>query len=419
MKEKHKKPSGSALVILIMLLFTVTILIGVGAELLVRSFKESKQQQNIVAEAENVARAGLIDAIAWFKRQPQQPVKSGYPPTTYAWEDGAFDPRTSTDPAHCDTIDESIGLVKEYPLSENGLRWARYEVRRQTNPAVAGYEPFAVHDITAQRLHSGEKNGEGLVWYLACTGYIFRRRDPSVAYNVSPNEVIAKTKVSTEIRRLSLRLPAEAAVIVRYGGGSSASSRKVNLYKNGRIVGGSKIGCARAFGYQPYLYSGSTVTGSPTYQTGVDTPTVNYVLGVSSTELKSMADYLVNSVSELPTPLPDMSLIFINGNATFDSSKQLRSSGILFVNGNLTISADSNCLYSGLIYVVGTATIYDPCLISGCVIAYEGLTLSRSTATDIAEIDYDADILNSIRQIICQYRENKSIYQVFSGLAGL
>lgn len=408
-----RKNNGSALVLAMMLVFVVTILVPIGVQLVVNAFKESKHQQSYIAEAENVARAGLVDAIAWFKRQPQQPVRSGFPPTFQPWADGAFNPKFSTNPLHCDTIDESIGLVKEYPLSEDGLRWARYEVRRQTNPAVAPYEPFAVHDITAERLHTGEKSGEGLVWYLASTGYVYRRRNPAVPFNVWPNEIIAKVKVSTEIRRISLRLPAECAYIVKDGGRGGAKT--VKIYNNGRIIGGNNIGCGRVSGEEPYLEGGATVTGNPAYLQGLDDPTVYYVLGVSTAELRLLADYVVTSVNALPTPLPDMCLIYIDGNATFDSVKPLRSSGILFVHGNLTISANSNSLYSGLIYVTGTATIHDPCLISGSVIAYGGLTLSRPNATDVAEINYDKSILDLVRHQICQYRENKSAYSVFVG----
>ena len=307
-------------------------------------------------------------------------------------------------------------------MSESDLRWARYEVKRQTDPAVGPYDTHAVHDITGERLHTGdpsEQNGEGLVWYIESTGYVFRRHDDTKPYNISPNEVVAKARVSTEIRRLKLQLPAECAYIVKDGGSWWWWwNRKVKIYKNGRIIGGDKIGCGRVSGLQPLVYSGGIVTGSPRFQSGLDDPTPNYVFGVSTSDLKSLADYAVDSVSSLPFPLPDMSLIYIDGNATFNSSKPLRSSGILFVNGNLTISAESNSLFNGLIYVTGNATIYDPCLISGCVIAYTGLILSRSLSTDVAEIDYDSSILNSVRQQICQYRENRSVYRVFSGISG-
>jgi len=408
--------SGSALVIVIVLVFAVMILVPLGANLIYESFRDSKRQLDSLVQSENVARAGLVDAVAWFKKQSSQPVKTNYPPTIHGWVDGAFDPRYSTDPVHCDTTDESVGMVQEYQLSEAGNRWARYEVKRQTNPAVSPWDAGAVHDITAQRLFSGENNGEGLAWYIESTGYVYRKLDPNVAYNVTPNQIVSKTKVSTEIRRLSLNLPAQCAVIVNNGGGSAEADRKIKIQLNGRVVGGNNIGIGRNSGYEPYIYTGSTVTGNPRWQVVSDTPSVSYVFGVSTSELKGLSDFLVTSVPQLPiNSLPDMAIIYVDGNAVFTSTCALRSSGILFVHGDLTIADNSNCLFSGLIYVTGTATIYDPALISGCLIAYTGLNLARSSSTDVAEIDYDASILNSVRQQLCQYRENKSVYHVFTG----
>ncbi len=69
--------------------------------------------------------------------------------------------------------------------------------------------------------------------------------------------------------------------------------------------------------------------------------------------------------------------------------------------------------------MTGNSTIYEPALISGSYVGYNGLTLSRSGATDVAEIRYDPTVLNSIRQQICQYRENKSTLHVFIGVPAL
>src|SRR3989339_66565 len=398
----HLAQPGSALVMVIILVFAIMIRVPLGANLIYESFRDSKRQLDTLGQAKNVPRAGLTDAIACLKKQQSQPVKTGVPPVKHGWVDGAFDPRFSTDTVLCDTFDESIGMVKEYALSESGNRWARYEVKRQTNPAISAWNPHAVHDITSQRLYSGEQNGQGLVWYIESAGYIYRKLDPGVAYNVTPNQMVSKAKVSTEIKRISLNLPAQCACIVNNGGGSAAADRKIKIQKNGRVIGGNSIGIGRNKGYEPYLYTGSTVTGNPRWQVVTDTPSVVYVFGVSTSDIKGMADYVVTGVTQLPNPMPDMSIIYIDGDAVFTSACPLRSSGILFVHGDLTVSDNSNSLYSGLIYVTGTATVYDPALLSGCLIAYSGLNLARSASTDVAEIDYDASILSSVRQQLCQ-----------------
>ncbi len=419
LSRRIRSDRGSALLIAVIMAVAVVLLMAAGSQLIVTSFRETRQQQHFGAEVDNIARAGLVDAISWFRRQQMQPVRSGYPPTRYAWSDGAFDPRVSTDAVKNDTIDESIGIVKEYQLSENSALWARYEVKRQTNTTVAAYDPYAVHDITGERLFTGEQNGQGYAWYLCSKGYIYRRKNASVPFDTSPNEVVARSKVSTEIRRLSLNTQVPCAFICNYGG--TNSSRKVKVNPKGRIYGGT-YGCGRSSGSAPQMVAGSTMTGTssaynPTsFMLSQHTP--QYVLGVSTSDLKIMADYLVTDVSQLPETLPDMTLIYVNGNATFSSSRPLRSSGVLFVAGNLTISAGSNSTFSGLIYATGSATIEDPCFISGCVVAFNGLTLSRSSgATDVAEIRYDSAILDMVRQQICQYREMKSTYRIFTGFS--
>jgi hypothetical protein len=429
MKNNLMRNHGSALIIAIIISLMVAILSVVGTKLITTTFLDIKQQQYLAAGADNASRAGLVDAISWFRRQTSQPVSSGYPPTKYAWSDGAFNPRFSTDTTHCDTIDESIGIVKELKLSENGNLWSRYEVARQTNPAVVPYNPDAVHDISGQKLFSGEKDGMGYVWYISSKGYIFRKKDTTKAYNISPNQVVATSRVSTEIKKISLQ--SYSAAVVVNDCGSDYTNRTIEVNKNGVVNGGNGSGIY-GVGYfsgpadktnkvssskPPYnTNDNGQVVGNPTSYIKISSaPTVGYVLGVSTADLILMSDYVVTDTSQLPETLPDMSLIYIEGNATFNSSRPLRSSGVLFVNGNLTVSQGSNCLYSGLIYVTGTATINEPALISGCLIAYKGSNISRSGASDIVEIDYDSTVLNLVRQQVCQYREIKSAYRVFTG----
>ncbi len=145
--------------------------------------------------------------------------------------------------------------------------------------------------------------------------------------------------------------------------------------------------------------------------------TPSYVLGVSTSDLQIMANYLVTNVNQLPNPLPNMCLVYICGNAEFTVSHNLFSSGILFVDGNLILDSGSNCDYEGLIYCTGTVTIYDSNVIAGCVVAWQGLTLSESGASQSSQIVYSKGILATVNQIVCQYREMKSTYRVFTGIS--
>jgi len=154
---------GSALVIAVLLSLMVIFLMTVGSQMIVTSSRESKIQQNVLTEADNIARAGLVDGMSWFKRQTTQPVRSGVPPTLYAYPDAAFYPQYNADPTMRDTIDQTIGLVKEFPITTDNTKWGRYELQRQTtDPSSGSVNAHAVHDITGDRV-DGHYSGEGLV----------------------------------------------------------------------------------------------------------------------------------------------------------------------------------------------------------------------------------------------------------------
>ncbi|MDD4003817.1 MAG: hypothetical protein PHW69_01270, partial [Elusimicrobiaceae bacterium] len=337
------RADGSALVMAIMLSMVILLLCLAGGKLLETSSRETNINKNVLAEADNVARAGLVDAISWFRRQSVQPVAAGYPLRGGAYADQAFYPRYSTAASSCDTIDESIGLVKEYRMSDDSNKWARYEIVRQQDTSTA--DPHAVHDVTAQRME-GYYAGQGLVWYIESTGYVFQKNDPSKAFNVTPNRVISQVRASTEIRRMSFSLPAEAAFMI-FSGNNSSYVPLVNVYQNGRITGGSGIGAGRKQGKKPNVYSGGIITGTPDTVSNLSEPTLESILGMTATELKLLADYIVTDTAELPAELPNMSLIYVDGNAVFSSTRPLTGNGFLYVNGNLTVSAGSNSVFSG------------------------------------------------------------------------
>jgi len=427
---------GTALVMALIICVIVAILSVVGAQLITSSFKDMQHQQHLSSEADNIARAGLVDAISWFRRQTVQPVAAGVPPTKPTWADGAFNPIKSTDTTISATLDPSIGIVNEYSLSDTTNLYARYEVKRQTATAVSPYDPNAVHDITGQTIFNAQ-NGQGYVWYITSKGIIYRKFSSSAAYNQLPNQTVGLSRVSTVIRRISLQIPSSPCGLILMDAGSETNLKCV-VNQNGVVTGGGNS-ADYAFGYAiitptyngsgtktfpkgsnpPYDLNGNgKVTAGTTnpWTQVTSSPTINYVLGISTADIKLMSDYLVTDTSQLPADLPDMSLIYVDGNAVFSSARQLRGSGILLVNGNLTVNAGGNCYYSGLIYVTGNITINDPALISGCVIGCGTATISRTGASDLVEIDYDKSVLDQVRTQVCQYREIKSAYQIFSGL---
>ena len=417
------KTEGSALVIAIILSVVIAMLAIVGAQLITTSFKDVRQQEHQGAEVDNVARAGLVDAISWFKRQNTQPVCS---PQGGPWADAAFNPQISTSAALSDTIDQSIGIVQEYPLNDATGLYARYEVWRQTNPAVAGvvYDAYSVHDITGQRFFNGVQTGQGYAWYVASRGYIYRASNPTTLWNgctttFNIQNVLARSKVSTEIRKITLNLPVKCAFITNSCGTNGSKTIIVN--QNGVIAGKTfGVGFSGGSASPPFqVAAGATITPSTAQYAipNISSHTPTYVLGVSTADLKIMSDYLVTSVSQLPNPVPDMALIYICGNATFDSSHPLNCSGLLFVDGDLTLSAGAFCSYEGLIYCTGTVTIQDSNSVEGCVVGWKGLVLSRTSPTDRCTIKYSWPALSRVSQIVCRYREMKSTYRIFTGIS--
>jgi len=415
--------NGSALVMALIIMVLVVMLATVGTQLMVTTQKWENLQAHSGAEADNVSRAGLIDAIAWFREQTSQPVCTG--PGLNKWVDAAFYPRLSAATTSNATIDENIGLVKEYSLEGGATTYGlcgRYEVRRQTAtatnlPSDPNYNKDAVHDVSGERLFNGEQDGNGYIWSITSKGYIFRRLSASAAFNVAPNKIISSSKVSTEIRRITRQLDSTCAVIVNNGSNVT--------FKTMAKVRGS----AGAIGYTTgSLTSAVVVAGSSaTCVSGSLFPVlshshnVQYVLGVSTNELRILADYVVNSVSDLPAAIPDMSLIYVNGDAVFGPStnRTLSGSGLLFVYGNLTVNTMTlENQFRGLIYCTGTATIQEGSLLRGTLVAYGGLTLSNDGAMQPAEIDYDSGMMTMVDAQICRYREMKSTYRLFTGLSG-
>lgn len=383
--------------------FFLMSLVSVGAILIQTSSRDTSQQLHVSGQADSVARAGLTDAIAWFRRQPTQPVRSSFDPTLYPYADAAFAPVASTDPVKSDTLDASIGLVKEYSINTAGSLWARYEVRRQADLSTNPVDAMAVHDITNRRI-PGYSAGDGLVWYIESRGYVYQKRG-SGAFNASPNRVVATARIATEIRRLALTLDSNAATFV-------TSRSNVTLQNNGRIAGGNDFGLA--------YYGGSggsglsNVTGTPALKLLSGSINVQNIFGVTLNELRLMADVSVSQMSDMPSEYPTMAVVYVNGNADFDSAVPLRGGGILVVNGNLTVASTSNTLFSGLILVTGNATINGPALISGSLVVQGNLTLNGSG--DVAQVEYDNGVLNSVRQQVAQYRENRSATYTFTAL---
>ncbi|MBI5778032.1 MAG: hypothetical protein HZA49_01060 [Planctomycetes bacterium] len=372
---------GVALVwtMLAMTLMLSTILVGISMLEMTSGVLESQIQH--YGQTPSIAKAGLFDALAWFRRQTTQPVI-------------AFTPQRDmvSIPIVNDTDDPTIGIVREIDMDQSANIFGRYEVISST-----------VTDISSQRGFAGA----GTIWNIESIGYIYRRLDPTKAYNVWPNQVLARNILAVDIRRVSMVLPAEAALCT-YNAGSTTIGNK------GKVIGNTKTGIAYRTGSGTLtLDAGSTVTGTPATNP-IPLPyndSCSSVFGMSEDELKSIADYYVTNENDIPVPIPNYKIVFFDsgpGGATFNSSRPLKGTGIFYCTGNVIIAANSGSSYNGIIYCAGNYQQLAPSQINGSVIVKGNANVIGSG--DISAINYDATVLSQIRTYTGQYRFAKGFF---------
>jgi hypothetical protein len=223
-----------------------------------------------------------------------------------------------------------------------------------------------------------------------------------------PGEVIALTKVRAESQRLSLVLPGGNAALQGY---TCSTISLTSGASSNRVLGSSSgIGIACRSGSGSPATTGATVTGNPKIQSTVSpyNDGVASVFGITQAELVTLANLKVSSVAGLPNPLPAMSLIVIQGNATFTTSHPLAGSGILVVFGSLVVPAGSS--FNGVLYVTGNYSQSGPSQILGSVVSHGGITLTGGA--DITETDWDETIVQQVRSALGGYRFSRTEYVV-------
>jgi hypothetical protein len=334
----------------------------------------------IDGQARQFAEAGLVDALAWFRRQTAQPVM-------------AFDPRrdaTATPPI-LDTDEPAVGIVRQFEIAR-GV-WGRYEVRRfvpNVDPPLA-----EVLDVSKQR---GAPTF-GSAWKLVSRGFVFRRVSDSVAFNEQPNQVLGTEVVETEVRRITFAPPAQAALCVGRGG--------CLIDTRARVRGGVAAGIARdASGPVPVV--NGELTGMPLVAAlSPYSDSCQAIFGVDRDQLRSLADDRISDNAQFPSPIPNDHIIFVETSLTFDRDRPLRGKAIVYVEGDVTLQAGSNSFFSGLLIVTGRLTIEAPSLLRGAIVARGGVTV-RGQA-DYAEVEFDESILDSLILEIGQYRLSSSV----------
>lgn len=361
-------------------------------------------------QARQVAEASLVDAFAWFRRQQVQPVVSFAPARNL-----------SANPLVNETDDPTVGLVRTFEVSPGW--WARYEVKKSV--AAEAYvdananghydkgETFSdanqdrkwspareTRDVTAQR----GLPGAGAVWQIVGHSRMFRRPRIDLPLGTGPNTQVAEATLAAEIRRLTLAPPAAAAICL-----SKANPSKINgrarVRSDATVVAyGVNNGTLDTVGGE--LQGPTTTALVPSWKDDVDS-----VFGVDWISLKSMADIsTTDPVKGVPSMLPDMALVVVTGDITFDARRPLKGTAVLVVKGNVTIDASSNTFFSGMLYVDGNLTMRAPALIRGSVIVRGTLDM-KGTGGDYVEVERDNAILSKLMTAMGQYRMSKAPFE--------
>ena len=174
-------------------------------------------------QALNVANAGLIDGAGWFLRQSTQPVATFNPQHNLSLTPPVDDTDVNTTP---------MSIQRDFEISQPSKVWGHYEMTAGSIGA-GGTVATGVYDLTQSR--RGSAAGSGIVWQLESTGYVYVQNDGSKAYNQSPNSILAKRTLRSEISRFAVVAP-NAAVSIQNC--SSATVGTTGL-TNARVVGGA------------------------------------------------------------------------------------------------------------------------------------------------------------------------------------
>jgi hypothetical protein len=373
MRKERAGERGSAGILAMFISTTLFLLVMSGMTIIHLSKQVIQTQLTYHGQAVNSAQAGLVDAQSWFRRQTVQPVAT-------------FNPQLDllSNPPVIDTDDPTVGIVREYEISDLGNVWGRYEVRKTE-----------VRDASAER----GKPGNGTIWAVESVGIVYARKDISKSYDQSPNRQLARVVARTEVQRMNLVLPGNAAICSRRGDAVTTETKT-------RLIAGSNIGVLHPSGTGSATLAGSIGAGINENTASPYLDSIQDVFGVGQRELIGMADLVAYNMSDVPARLPAMGLTIIRNDATFTPAQPLIGTGLLVVLGNLTIQSNSFSNFNGLIFVTGNYEQNAPSQISGAIVGHGDIDIKG--AGDFSEVTFDDTLLTHIQKEMGQYRVTRS-----------
>jgi len=335
-----------------------------------RGLNEYYKQQAI-----DLAQSGLNHTLIWFQSQDEQPVLQFNPVSV----------ETIGGPLYLNWT----GLVRTFTISEKDNIEGKYIVLWDD-----------VRDISPMRMGGVMSSPRpGIVWEVHSKGVVYIERDPLKLYNQSPNEVLKEVELVTELRRLSIMPPTNAALCVDTGGNVSVN-QYTWIYGGGGYVGTGNIGIAYKHSPRPPNARGGREVRVPL----MELEPYN-VFGFNESQIRTMADYRVSDVNALPNPIPAYSLIYGDTTLGFNNSRPLSGSGVLFVDGDLNITYNNKSSYfAGFIYVKGKIHITGGgFVLEGAIVAPSGGDF-LGTAAQYTTIAYSPDMISLVGKYVGNYR---------------
>ncbi len=331
--------------------------------------KMKKSGENYELRAYEVAKAGLIDTLYYFRKQSSQPVLN-------------FNP-TSTD-----SENPTVGIVNTLDITSitNNIK-GRYIVDKNLVRDVSGLYNKPV----------------GTIWEIVSQGEIFNQRN---------GEIISKGKLAVLIRRISISIPYEGTVIWK-------RANNVKLQNRTRMVSSNpafNLVSLNSTGNPTVINQSALLPYTINYVNNYDNQvSVNNIFGISINEVKGISDYIVNTASDFPNSFK-YKIIYIPSNSSALDLSNVNGSGIIITQRTLNFSNYVN--FSGIIYVMNNANVNFNCpgTIFGIIIndkdsPNSNLVFNNTSGSDFLLVQYDRSIIQKLRNIIGNYRFYSSFYK--------
>lgn len=474
--KKKKTQEGYALILAIFVAAFFITMTAITSQYTLETLRTTRSGFQKIAQAKNVAEAGLQDAVFWFENQtafsPAIVVASGI------WCDGgtgsscvngvtksvnslipaslanhlAFRPVAATSSISRGDTDDSRGIIRDIVIDQQNNLYGHYEVLRydpdkwsETNDQNLNVAVMDISDekVTTLKANStatlGYENsqaGKARYWRIISTGTLYRRKSGQAPNQMLKNsignfdvpytgcEIIGKYTLSENLLKIQYDDQKAPIYITDASKFTSFSNSLITADSaNGNIAVKAGTGTLLPVFTSAASRLAAGISGDVSVAAGFSFDT-NSVFGLSSQEMKGIATQKGTSLNQLKRDpatgrFGSSEIIYLEGSSattfTFDSNSPLKGGGILYVkDANLNLANMGSTVFSGVIYMKGgNLTIGGLNSISGSIYVENG-TLAINGSGEKADIGYNKRVIDNIMKSISRYREDSLSYKTIS-----